>query len=158
MFPLVVYFMHKINSVWAFPGGSAVKNPPANAGEVGLIPGWGETPWCRNWQTTPVFLPGESHGQRSLASYSPWLPQRIGHDLATKQQQKSMVYMCQSQPSNSSHPTPCFLGIHSFLCVSISALHVRSSVPFSLRFHIYVSIYGICFSLCWSKRFRVRRD
>jgi len=26
----------------------------------------------REWQTTPVFLPGKSHGQRSLAGYSPW--------------------------------------------------------------------------------------
>ena len=28
--------------------------------------------WRRAWKLTPVFLPGESHGQRSLASYSPW--------------------------------------------------------------------------------------
>ena len=29
-------------------------------------------PWRRKWQATPVFLPEESHGQRSLAGYSPW--------------------------------------------------------------------------------------
>jgi len=29
-------------------------------------------PWRRAWQPTPVFLPGESHGQRSLEGYSPW--------------------------------------------------------------------------------------
>ena len=29
--------------------------------------------WRRNWQSTPVFLPGESHEQRSLVNYSPWL-------------------------------------------------------------------------------------
>ena len=29
-------------------------------------------PWRRAWQATPVFLPGESHGQRCLAGYSPW--------------------------------------------------------------------------------------
>ena len=29
-------------------------------------------PWRRKWQPTPVFLPGESHGQRSLVGYSPW--------------------------------------------------------------------------------------
>ena len=29
-------------------------------------------PWRRKWQPTPVFLPGESHGWRSLVSYSPW--------------------------------------------------------------------------------------
>ena len=32
----------------------------------------GKIPWKRKWQPTPVFLPGESQGQRSLAGYSPW--------------------------------------------------------------------------------------
>ena len=32
----------------------------------------GKIPWRRKRQPTPVFLPGESHGQRSLAGYSPW--------------------------------------------------------------------------------------
>ena len=32
----------------------------------------GKIPWRREWQPTPVFLPGESHGWRSLGSYSPW--------------------------------------------------------------------------------------
>ena len=32
----------------------------------------GKIPWRRGWQPTPVFLPGESHGQRSVAGYSPW--------------------------------------------------------------------------------------
>ena len=32
----------------------------------------GKIPWRRKWQPTLVFLPGESHGQRSLAGYSPW--------------------------------------------------------------------------------------
>ena len=49
-----------------FPGASAVKNPLANAGDAGSIPGWipgvGKIPWRRKWQPTPVFLPGESHG------------------------------------------------------------------------------------------------
>ena len=49
-----------------------VKNPPANAGDVGLVSGSGRFPWRRAWQPTPVFLPGESHGQGRLAGYSPW--------------------------------------------------------------------------------------
>ena len=52
----------------------AVKNLPANAGDVrdvGSIPGSGRFPWRRAWQSIPVFLPGESHGQGSLADYSP---------------------------------------------------------------------------------------
>ena len=32
----------------------------------------GKIPWRKAWQTTPVFLPGESHGQKSLVGYSPW--------------------------------------------------------------------------------------
>ena len=35
-------------------------------------PSVGKIPWRRAWQPTPVFLPGESHGQRSLVGYSPW--------------------------------------------------------------------------------------
>ena len=50
-----------------------VKNLPANVGEVrdvGWIPGL-TILWRRKWQSTPVFLPGESHGQKSLVSPSP---------------------------------------------------------------------------------------
>ena len=56
-----------------FLGGSAIKNPPANAGDIrdGFDPLVGKIPWRRVWQPTPVFLPGESHRKRSLASYSP---------------------------------------------------------------------------------------
>ena len=43
-----------------------------NAGNLGSIPGLERFPWRRVWQPTPVFLSGESHGQRSLAGYSPW--------------------------------------------------------------------------------------
>ena len=48
-----------------------VKNPPAMQ-ETGFDPWVGKIPWRRAWQPTSVFLPGESHGQRSLAGYSPW--------------------------------------------------------------------------------------
>ena len=70
------------------PAGSEVKNLPANAGDIGFISGWGKTPWRRKWEPTPVFLPGESHGQRGLAGYSPWGFKRVRHNLATKQQQE----------------------------------------------------------------------
>ena len=65
-----------------------VKNPPANIEDVGLIPGLGRSSGRGNGKLTPVFLPGESHGQRSLVSYSPWDHNRVGCDLATKQQQQ----------------------------------------------------------------------
>ena len=51
-----------------------VKNPPANAGDAGdgFHPWVGKIPWRRKWQPTPVFLPGASHGQRSLKGHRPW--------------------------------------------------------------------------------------
>ena len=54
-----------------FPGGSVVKNPPANVGYMGSIPE-SEDPLEKKWQPSPVFLPGQSRGQRSLVNYSPW--------------------------------------------------------------------------------------
>ena len=38
----------------------------------GFHPWVGKIPWRRKWQPIPVILPGKSHGQRSLAGYSPW--------------------------------------------------------------------------------------
>ena len=61
------------NSRLGFPGGSVVKNTPANASSRHKFDPWvWKISWGRKWQPTPTFLPGKSHGQRSLAGYSPW--------------------------------------------------------------------------------------
>ena len=44
----------------------------------------GQIPWRRKWQSIPVFLPGEPHGQKSLMGYSPWSLQRVGPKLTTE--------------------------------------------------------------------------
>ena len=49
-----------------FPGGASGKESACNAGDPGSIPWVRKIPWQRAWQPTPVFLPGESKGQRSL--------------------------------------------------------------------------------------------
>ena len=62
-----------------------VKNMLANAGDIKRCrfdPWVGKIPWKRAWQLTPVFLPGESHGQRSLAVLQSMGLQRVGCDLA----------------------------------------------------------------------------
>ena len=41
----------------------------------------GKIPWRRKWQLIPVFLPGNSHGRRSLVGYSPWGHKKVGHNL-----------------------------------------------------------------------------
>ena len=40
-------------------------------------------PWRREWQLIPVFLPGKSHGQRSLVGYSPWSQKELDMTEAT---------------------------------------------------------------------------
>ena len=70
-----------------FPGGSVVKNPPANAGDLGSIPGWGRslekemTPHSSilAWEIPCTEEPG---GLQSVGL------QRVRHDLVTKQQQQ----------------------------------------------------------------------
>ena len=61
--------------IMGFLGGTVVKNEPTNTGDAkrcGFDPWIRKIPWRRNWQHTPVFLPGKFHGQRSLAGHSPW--------------------------------------------------------------------------------------
>ena len=58
-----------------FPGGVSGKEPTCQCRRHkrhGFNPWVGKIPWRRAWQPTPAFLPGESHGQRSVAGYSPW--------------------------------------------------------------------------------------
>ena len=55
-----------------FPGVLVVKNPPAKAGKTGSVPRWGRSCEKRKCQPSLVFLPGKSHGQRSLVGYGPW--------------------------------------------------------------------------------------
>ena len=54
-----------------FPGGSAVKNPPVNVGDVCSIPGWGRFPGGGNGNTLQYSSLRKSHGQRRLEAYSP---------------------------------------------------------------------------------------
>ena len=66
------------------PGGSSRSRDRnqvfCNAGLLGSSLGSRRSPWRREWQPTPVFSTGESHGQRSLASYCP-RGHRVGQDL-----------------------------------------------------------------------------
>ena len=58
-----------------FPGGASGKQLACQCRRhkrLGFNPWVGKIPWRREGQPTPVFLPGESHGQRSLVGCSPW--------------------------------------------------------------------------------------
>ena len=69
-----------------------VKNLPAvqETKRHGIDPWAMKIPWRKAWQPTPVFLPGESHGQRSLEGYGPW-----GHkELETTERLSTHTWKC----------------------------------------------------------------
>ena len=73
----VLWKLYATNNHEGLPGGSDGKESTCKVGDLGSIPGLGRSlgkgnSWKREWPPTPVFLPGEVHGQRSLAGYSPW--------------------------------------------------------------------------------------
>ena len=111
-FQASVLFFLKHSWCLGFSGGSDGKESTYNAGEQGLNPGL--VPWVgkifqgREWQLTPVFLPGEIHGQRSLVGYSPW-GHRVGHDWATNTfifNTNSIIYGLQTFPGTTLSPHP----------------------------------------------------
>ena len=71
---LFVIYHCRLNAHTHFPGGPS-KEPACQCRRRerrGFDPWVGKIPWRREWQPTPVFLPGESHGQRRLAGYNSW--------------------------------------------------------------------------------------
>ena len=58
-----------LHMIEGFPSGSDGKASVCNAGDDPWV---GKIPWRRKWQPTPGFLPGKSHGLRSLVGYRPW--------------------------------------------------------------------------------------
>ena len=79
-------FNWSVVALGGFPSASTVKNPPAMQNKRHKFdPQVGKISWRRKWHPTPVFLPGESHGQRSLVGYGPegWKSQTRLSDQTT---------------------------------------------------------------------------
>ena len=55
-----------------FPNDKVPKNPPANAGDVGSIPGWGKIPWRKKWQPLQNSCLENSVDRGAWWAYSPW--------------------------------------------------------------------------------------
>ena len=77
----------------SFSSVSVVKNLPAmsRCRRSRFHPWVGKIPWKRAWQPTPGFLPGESHGQRSLVGYS---PQGHKESVTTEATEHARVILC----------------------------------------------------------------
>ena len=73
-FTFLVFMFGSITCFRASQVEPEVENLPSEAGDKRweFNPCFRKIPWRRSWQPTPIFLPGESHGQRSLAGYSTW--------------------------------------------------------------------------------------
>ena len=69
-----------IEAIEGFPGGSDNKKSTCNAGNLGSVPGLGRFPWRRAWQTTPVFLPGESPWTEEPGVLQSTGSQRVRHN------------------------------------------------------------------------------
>ena len=70
----------------SFPGGSVVKNLPANAGDVGSIPGSERSPGGGNGNPLQDSCLGNPMDRGAWQATAPWGHKRVRHDLATKQQ------------------------------------------------------------------------
>ena len=91
--------------------GSVVTNICLPSRRLMFNPWVGKIPWKREWQPTPVFLPGQSHGHRSLAGYRPWGCTDSDRTESTEQQQQqqhryvSKIYCVKKVRNESSYIT-----------------------------------------------------
>ena len=90
------------SSLGGFPDGSDTKESACNAGDLGSTPWLGRFPWRRVQLLTPVFLPGESHGQSSQVGYSPWC-----HKESDTTERLSLSSLGTSQPIFSQGTPTC---------------------------------------------------
>ena len=129
-----------------------VKNPPSNAGDIGdagSIPGWERSPRWGNGNPLQYSCFGKSHGQRSLAGYSPWHHGRVRHCRVSEH---STCINKIDQPNNSvigMMPFPDLLNEYSYgiwtfmyMCMGIPTF-----TTMSIYFYIHLCIfYVICIS------------
>ena len=100
-----------------------VKKLPASARDAGSIPGWQRSPGEGNSNSLQYSC--KSHGQRSLVCYSSWGRKRIGHNLSTKQQQRTY-----------------------FNCSCKAILMATNSLNFSLSDKVLLSFFSFWYSHC----------
>ena len=113
--------------MWGLPGGSVVKNPPAKQ-DTWLWSLVQEDCLENEKATTPVFLPGKSHGQRSLAGYSPWGHKEL--DMTEQLNNNNRYVMISPDYSNLHFP-------------------ITGNVE-----HLPICLFTICISLWWGVRWR----
>ena len=104
----------------------------------------GKIPWRRKWQSTPVFLPGKSCGQRSLAGYSPWGHKEL--DMTEQQSTRAHTHTHTHTHTHKSEYRGLFLKL-SFVNLDIVFSDVRSLIYEVYILYISLSIY--CHSIIY---------
>ena len=92
---------HELSVCWGFSVGASGKETACQCRKHkrrGFDPWVGKIPCRRKWQPTAVFLPGESHGQRKLAGYSPWVLKGWTRLKRLSTQPKSVLLMLNPVP------------------------------------------------------------
>ena len=118
----------------SFPGGSVLKNLPANARDMSLTLG-GEDPLEKEKTTHSIFLPRKSYQERSLVGYSPWGHKSVKHNLVTKQQQQGVL-----RPQEHQY----FFKICKFNFVKVKKLAVSKRIFFLKKHKLVENICKKC--------------
>ena len=90
-------------------------------------PWFGKIPWRSKWQPTPMFWSGESHGQRSLAGYSPWGHKEMDTTSQLNNSTPSWIGSFHNYHFTSSAPLPCSVCVSS-CCWDSGKLHGLSKM------------------------------
>ena len=138
--------------LWGFPGDSVGRLclQYMQCKRLKFDPWAKKIPWKKARQPTPAFLPGEPHGQRSLAGYGPW--DRKESDMMEVTENAQCIYVRSNLPIIPPQPphSPGPMSTHSF-STSASLFLFWNWTIFPLyhfsRFHIRALMYNICFSL-----------
>ena len=115
------------------------KNLPAKAGDMkrcGFDPWVRNICWRRKWQPTPVFVPGESHGRRSVVGYNPWGHKESDTTEATEHGRVSNCFPVWAVMNRAAKSSMCrFLWRHKnsfgkIPRIKIAGLHSKSTFSF----------------------------
>ena len=118
---IAAIMLHKRN-----PGGSDGTESTCQWRRLSLDPWIEKIPWKREWLPTPVLLPGESPGQRSLECCSPW-GRRVRHTKATTSTWK-MLHKCRF---NCSYSSPNTESLKNEMCIQLnrSLYNIKQNIP-----------------------------
>jgi len=141
----VTFIYILLNFLLGFPGDVSGKEPTCQFRRLEFNPWVRKSPWRRKWQLTPVFLPGESHGWRSLAGYSPY-GHRVGHDWVTKHKLSTKLWglVQHHQKLTGSYSNKQYFFYSPPTGLGVSALCAVIGRAISLIQHLSQSVAIIC--------------